>query len=63
MNRCPLPDELRRLLEGPEDSPEAEAFAAHLEGCGACQRALEGLTAGGPRPGPQPATVRDGADW
>jgi serine/threonine-protein kinase len=65
MNRCPAPEQLRRLLDG----PEAEKFAAHLEGCRACQQALEALTAGGPRPGPTPAeavavppTVRERED-
>jgi WD40 repeat protein/Tfp pilus assembly protein PilF len=50
MTDCPTPEELRRLLEGP-DGPEPEAFAAHLERCPACQEALERLT-GGPRPDP-----------
>jgi hypothetical protein len=59
MNRCPAPEELRRLLEEPDDGPAAEAFAAHLEGCRACQEALEALTAGGQRPAPTLATSAD----
>jgi hypothetical protein len=63
MNRCPAPEELCRLLDGPE-GPEAEAFAAHLEGCGECQAALERLT-GGPRPAPAPGQrpPRGRAEW
>jgi hypothetical protein len=59
MNYCPTPEELRGLLEGPDDGPAAEAFAAHLEGCRACQEALEELTAGGQCPAATPAASTD----
>jgi serine/threonine-protein kinase len=57
MNRCPAPEELRRLLEEADEDPAAEAFAAHLEGCRACQDALEELTAQDPPPAPAPAAA------
>src|SRR5262249_44094128 len=44
MTRCPPADELRRLLDGDPDSPTVAAFAAHLEECEACQRALDQLS-------------------
>src|SRR5690349_2926298 len=50
MTACPGPDELRRLLDGNPDEPATAAFAAHLEGCPGCQRALDELTGAGPGP-------------
>jgi serine/threonine-protein kinase len=41
MTRCPPPDELRRLLDGDPASAMVAAFAAHLQGCAACQRVLD----------------------
>jgi hypothetical protein len=55
MTGCPTPEELRQLLEEPEDGTQAAAFTAHLEGCRACQEALEQLTGAGARPDPTPA--------
>jgi serine/threonine-protein kinase len=45
MNRCPPPDDLRRLLADELSGPEAEAVETHLEECAGCQQALEQLTA------------------
>jgi non-specific serine/threonine protein kinase/serine/threonine-protein kinase len=54
MTPCPTTDELRRLLDAPPEDPEAAAFAAHLEICPACQRALDTLTRTGPVLGNRP---------
>src|SRR4051795_10626692 len=51
MNTCPSPENLRRLLTNTADAGEfAAAFAAHLESCPVCQRALDQLTLTGPLP-------------
>jgi hypothetical protein len=44
MSPCPRPDRLRQLLAVRLAGPEAEAVEAHVEGCAACQQALEELT-------------------
>jgi WD40 repeat protein/tetratricopeptide (TPR) repeat protein len=41
---CPTQDRLRQFLADRLDRPEAEAIEAHVQGCGACQQALELLT-------------------
>jgi serine/threonine-protein kinase len=48
MTSCPSTDDLRRLLD--EDLPVAaeRTMQTHLEGCAACQAALEHLAAAGP---------------
>jgi eukaryotic-like serine/threonine-protein kinase len=61
MTTCPPPEELRRLVEAPPGTPEAETFAAHLEGCRACQRELDRLTIPGPDfGGPVGGSLRPG---
>jgi WD40 repeat protein/serine/threonine protein kinase len=49
---CPPPDQLRRLVDDELDAAEDAAVAAHVEGCGACQRRLEQLVSDGGGPGP-----------
>lgn len=48
MTACPAPDALETFLGGPGDGP----VAAHVQTCGWCQSALDGLTAAGPTPPP-----------
>jgi WD40 repeat protein/serine/threonine protein kinase len=47
MSRCPSPEELERFLEE-ELGAEQQDVSRHVDGCGRCQQALEGLT--GQRP-------------
>jgi eukaryotic-like serine/threonine-protein kinase len=47
MTRCPSDEELRHLLADRLAGPDAAALEAHVEGCAACQQALERLTAAG----------------
>jgi serine/threonine protein kinase len=44
---CPDAGRWRALLEGTLAGPEQAGLTEHLEGCAACQRALEGLAASG----------------
>jgi serine/threonine-protein kinase len=57
MERCPPVEQLEQWLQGPADSPESHALAAHVDGCPHCQGVLEGLTADAakPRSGASPA--------
>jgi hypothetical protein len=43
METCPSPEQWSRLLADELGGPEAEAIEAHVEGCAACQQALERL--------------------
>src|SRR5262245_47098236 len=43
---CPDADQLRALLDGTLPESAQAALNAHLESCGDCQKALEGLVAG-----------------
>ncbi len=43
MSPCPPLDQLRQLLAEQRSSPDLVALEAHVEGCAACQRALEQL--------------------
>src|SRR4051794_32870814 len=52
MTPCPSADDLRRWLADQLAPPEAGHIEAHLEGCRACQQALEQLTAGPAGPVP-----------
>jgi hypothetical protein len=55
MTRCPSPAELPQWLADEVIGPEAEAVEAHIEGCAACQQALEELTGNaGARTVPEP---------
>ena len=71
---CPPPGELRRLLEMDPEAADAVAFAAHLEDCPACQRALDRIVETGVLPiravdaeaapdGPASFAAVDGADF
>jgi WD40 repeat protein/serine/threonine protein kinase len=44
---CPKTEYLRQLLDESLSKEDEATLAAHLEGCEACQRTLEGLAAGG----------------
>jgi hypothetical protein len=44
MQPCPPRPELERLLARQINDPERAALERHVEGCAACQEALEGLT-------------------
>jgi hypothetical protein len=43
MAGCPTQDDLRRFLAGGMSEPEEEVLCTHVEGCPACQAALEAL--------------------
>ena len=45
MSACPPADLLERLIKGQLAGAEGDPVAAHVEGCPACQRTLEELTA------------------
>jgi WD40 repeat protein/tRNA A-37 threonylcarbamoyl transferase component Bud32 len=62
MNPCPPSERLRALLADALTSGEGESVEAHVEGCAACQQALEELTGGaaagpGGRPAAEAATL------
>jgi hypothetical protein len=61
MSECLSPDQLRALLDG----AAADGAAEHVEGCPACQLALEQLTRGtlAPPPGCGPAAEEPGQEF
>ena len=44
MSPCPSPEQLRRLLAEELDDAERDPLECHIEGCAACQGALEELS-------------------
>jgi WD40 repeat protein len=52
MDRCPHRDRLEALLADGLPAAEEAALSAHVQGCPACQQALEELTADSPEPAP-----------
>ena len=76
MTPCPGRDQLERLLDNPSGDDADAELMRHVEGCSACQQALESMTgaadwgpglegwpapAGGPSPPPPPALRRSAA--
>ena len=45
-NACPTSGQLKTLLDGSLTVPEQSAMQGHVDGCAACQQALEALVAG-----------------
>ena len=45
-NACPTSEQLKTLLDGSLTKPEQAAMQGHVDGCAACQQALEALVAG-----------------
>ncbi len=43
---CPTSEQLKTLLDGSLTEPEQSAMQGHVDGCAACQQALEALVAG-----------------
>ena len=43
---CPAPEHLRDLLDGHLPEPDQKQLVRHLDDCGTCQQALEGLDDG-----------------
>src|SRR5262245_20792013 len=44
MTRCPSAAELRQFLADRNSAPDAGALETHVDGCAACQQALDRLT-------------------
>jgi eukaryotic-like serine/threonine-protein kinase len=58
MSPCPQRDQLERLLAERLSEPERVAVEAHVEGCAACQQALNQMAGGLPEGPPPPSPPR-----